>query len=84
MMTPRYGSYHESTSIAFNGASISPCGGGSSFTMLSKTSSMPTPVLAEVSTAFDVSMPITSSICALTCSGCAAGRSILLMTVTNS
>ena len=41
---------------------------------------MPMPVLAEISTASEASRPITSSICSLTRSGSAAGRSILLRT----
>jgi hypothetical protein len=52
--------------------------------MASSTPSMPMPVLAEIGTASDASRPITSSICCLTRSGSAAGRSILLRTGTIS
>ena len=52
--------------------------------MASSVSAMPRPVLAEASTASDASMPITSSICALTRSTSAAGRSTLLSTGTIS
>ena len=76
---PKYESYHESTSIAFKGAFASPSGAGNFVTIVSKTSSMPIPVLAEISGASDASIPITSSICALTLSGSAAGKSILLI-----
>ncbi len=78
--TPRYGSYQESTSSAFSGAFSSPFGGGRRLTMASSTSSTPSPVLAETSMASDASRPMTSSICAFTRSGSAAGRSILLST----
>ena len=50
----------------------------------SRTSSMPIPDLAEASTASWASMPTTLSICSLTRSGSAAGRSILLITGTRS
>ena len=43
---------------------------------------MPMPDLAEVRTALEASSPMISSIWALTISGSAAGRSILLMTGT--
>jgi hypothetical protein len=46
--------------------------------------SMPMPVLAEISTAFEASMPITSSTCSRMRSGSAAGRSILFSTTTIS
>ena len=42
------------------------------------------PVFAEIGTACEASMPITSSICSLTRSGSAAGRSILFSTGTIS
>ena len=45
---------------------------------------LPMPDLAEISTASEASRPITSSICVLTRSGSAAGKSILLRTVTIS
>ena len=46
--------------------SRSPFGAGSRWTMASSTSSIPRPVFAEIITASDASMPITSSICCLT------------------
>jgi len=52
--------------------------------MASSTSGTPRPVLAEIITDSDASMPITSSICSFTRSGSAAGRSILLSTGTIS
>ena len=52
--------------------------------MASSTVSMSMPVLAEISSASEASRPITSSICCLTRSGSAAGRSILLSTGTIS
>jgi hypothetical protein len=82
--TPRYGSYQASTSSAFKGAAASPVGGGRRLTMASSTSGMPSPVLAEQSTASEASMPITSSIWMRTASGSAAGRSILFSTGTSS
>jgi len=84
MTTPRYWSYQLSTSSAFNGASASPVGGGRRVTSASSTPSMLSPVLALISTASEVSRPITSSICCFTRSGSAAGRSILLSTGTIS
>ena len=78
MTTPRYWSYQLSTSSAFSGALPSPFGAGRRVTSASSTPSMFRPVLALISTASEVSRPITSSICCLTRSGSAAGRSILL------
>ena len=77
MTTPRYWSYQLSTSSAFSGAFGSPFGAGSRVTRASSTPSMFSPVLALISTASEVSRPITSSICCFTRSGSAAGRSIL-------
>ena len=60
---------------------------GASIVLTGSTTSVsgtPRPVLAEASTASDASMPITSSICALTRSTSAAGRSTLLSTGTIS
>jgi len=53
-------------------------------TIASSTASIPMPDFALVSTAFEASSPITSSISLRTFSGSAAGRSILLMTGTIS
>ena len=50
----------------------------------SKISLIPMPVFAEQKIAFEVSSPMTSSICCLTPSGSAEGRSILLITGTIS
>ena len=52
--------------------------------MASSTSGTFSPVLAEIMMAFEASSPITSSICFLTASGSAAGRSTLLSTGTIS
>ena len=46
----------------------------------SKISSIPSPVFPEQDMAFEVSMPITSSICFFTFSVSEAGRSILFKT----
>jgi hypothetical protein len=62
----------------------SPFGGGSRVTIASSTSGMPRPVLAEIITASEASMPMTSSICCLIFSGSAAGRSTLFRTGTIS
>ena len=43
----------------------------------SKTSEIPSPVFAEIFIEFDESIPMTSSICCLTLSTSAAGKSIL-------
>ena len=48
----------------------SPLGGGRRSTMASSTACTLRPVLAETPTASDASIPITSSICCLTCSTC--------------
>ena len=58
----------------------SPFGGGRSFTIDSKISSTPSPVLPEHEIALVVSIPITSSICFFTFSTSDAGRSILFNT----
>ena len=81
-VTPRYGSYQESKSRAFKGASGSPFGGGMSRTIRSRSSSMPMPIFAEVRTASSAGIPTTCSICSRARSGSAEGRSILLMTGT--
>ena len=78
--TPKYLSYQLSTSIALSGDWISPFGGGRIFTMASKTSSIPFPVLADISIALLVSRPITSSIWLFILSGSDAGKSILFKT----
>ena len=51
-----------------------------SFSGEASLSATPTPVFAEVSTAFEASMPMTCSICSRARSMSAEGRSILLMT----
>ena len=79
-ITPLYASYKESKISALSGASISPVGGGTTFTICSKTSPTFNPVLAEMSGASLASKPIISSISSLTRSGSALGRSILLIT----
>ncbi len=63
--------------MALSGLFASPVGGGSRSTMASSTAFTLRPVLAETPTASDASMPITSSICFLTRSSSADGRSIL-------
>ena len=83
-ITPRYASYHESTSIAFSVPSGLPFGDGRRVTMASSVSRMPCPVLADTAMAPEASMPITSSICSATRSKSDAGRSILFSTGTNS
>ena len=55
-------------------------GRGNMSRICSRISLMPMPVLAEQRIALEVSRPITSSICFLTPSTSAEGRSILLMT----
>ena len=70
--------------MALSGALRSPLGGGILATTASRTSVMPMPDLALVSTASLASRPMMSSISARTFSGSAAGRSILLMTGTIS
>ena len=63
----------------------SPLGGGRRVTIASSTSSMPMPGLGrDQRRRREASRPITSSICCLTRSGSAAGRSILLRTGTIS
>ena len=57
---------------------------GTDTIIASNTSSIPRPVLAEISTLFCVSSPITSSIWVFTRSGSAAGRSTLFSTGTIS
>ena len=79
-MTPLYESYIESKISADNGASGSPSGAGSLWTIASRTSSILMPFLAEIRGASSASIPITSSISSLTRSGSALGRSILLIT----
>ena len=65
MTTPRYVSYQLSTNKHFKFAEISPLGAGNVVIICSKISSIPSPVFPEHGTAFDVSIPITSSICLL-------------------
>ena len=79
-MTPKYESYQLSTSKHFNCSSVSPFGGGNDETIDSKISSIPSPVFPEQETAFDVSIPITSSICFFVLSKSDAGKSILFKT----
>ena len=78
--TPRYGSYHESKMSAFSGSSALPAGGGRRCTIASSTSWTPVPTLALASSAWSPSRPMMSVICRRASSGCAPGRSILLMT----
>ena len=56
---------------------FSPFGAGKILTILSKISSIPSPVFPEHETAFEVSIPITSSICFFVLSISDAGKSIL-------
>ena len=65
---------------AWGGASTEPLGGGTLATMVSRTCSTPRPLLALIISASAAGMARTFSICDLTSSGCAAGRSILLIT----
>jgi hypothetical protein len=65
---------------ACSGASTLPFGAGMRSTMRSSNSSTPKPVLALMRTASIAAMPMMSSICVITRSGSAVGRSILLMT----
>ena len=74
--TPRYESYQLSTNKHFKISSFLPFGGGSALIICSKISSIPSPVLPEHETAFDVSIPITSSICFFVLSISDAGKSI--------
>ena len=69
---------------AFSGAPGSPRGGGMRAITASITSSTPSPVLALQRTASLAGMPMMSSISAMTRSGSADGRSILLSTGTTS
>ena len=62
----------------------SPVGAGTSVTILSITSCILIPALAETSGASSAGMPITSSISSLTRFGSALGKSILLTTGTIS
>src|ERR1035438_9414796 len=67
-----------------NEPSRSPLGGGTRFTIASRTSWMPMPWRALVRMASSAGMPITSSISRRTSSTSALARSILLMTGTTS
>ena len=78
--TPWYGSNQESIISACRGASLSPTGDGTSLTIISSTSAIPTPVLALHCTASRASIPIISSISSATRKGSACGKSILLST----
>ncbi len=78
--TPRYWSNQESKTRPRKGPSGSPLGGGTLWTIASRISSMPTPILAEAGIAPEASIPMTCSICSLARSGSAPGRSILLST----
>ncbi len=80
MMTPRYASYHESKIRAFSGPSGSPSGDGRRWTIASRMSRTPVPSFALARIAPLASSPTISSICRFASSGCAPGRSILLMT----
>ena len=73
-------SYQLSTNKHFKFSSVLPFGAGSWFTICSKISSIPSPVLPEHGTAFSVSIPITSSICLFVLFKSEAGRSILFST----
>ena len=84
MTTPRYESYQESKISAFSGAAPSPAGGGRRWTIASRTSCVPVPTLALARIAWLPSRPTMSSIWRRVSSGCAPGRSILLMTGTIS
>ena len=79
-MTPRKESYWLSNTSARSGASGSPSGAGTPFTISSSTAGMFMPCLAEISGASMAGMPMMSSISVFVRSGSAAGRSILLMT----
>ena len=69
---------------ARKGASASPLGAGMPYTTASRRSCTPSPVLPLASTASSAGSASPSSISALTRSGSAAGRSILLMSGTIS
>ena len=78
--TPRYASYQESKISAFSGALGSPRGGWKRSTMASRISVTPVPSFALARIEVLLSRPMMSSIWRLHSSGCALGRSILLMT----
>ncbi len=65
---------------AFGGASYDPRGWGTRATMDSRISSMPIPSFADAAMVWAVSIPMMFSICSLTRSTSAPGRSILLRT----
>ena len=69
---------------ALSGAEASPVGGETRNTMASRRSWIPSPVLPETHTASSAGMARSSSISSLTSSGCAEGRSILLIAGTMS
>ncbi len=80
IITPTYLSKKESKISALRGLSGSPWGGGITSTIRSRSSSMPIPSFAEVSTAFSASRPRLFSILFFVPSISALGISILLIT----
>ena len=77
-------SYQLSTNNDFNFSDCTPFGGGKVLIIDSRISSIPSPVLPEHPIAFDVSIPITSSISFFVFSKSEAGKSTLLRTGTIS
>ena len=77
-------SYQLSTNKHFKSASFSPSGAGKETIICSRIFSIPSPVFPEQGMAFEVSRPITSSICFLVFSKSDAGKSILFKTGTIS
>ena len=73
-------SYQLSTNKHFNFSFFIPFGPGRTSIIFSKISSIPSPVFPEHGTAFEVSIPITSSICLFVLSKSEAGKSVLLRT----
>ena len=73
-------SNHESNISACSGFSALPFGGGTRATIASNTSSIPNPLFALINSASCAGIASTLSICSFTNSGCAAGKSILLIT----
>src|SRR2546430_8970481 len=73
-------SNHESKISACSGFSVLPSGGGTRATMASRTSSTPSRLFALISKASSAGIASTVSICSFAKSGCAAGKSILLIT----
>ena len=82
--TPRYWSYDESKISARGGAAASPAGAGIRSTIASSTSSIPSPVLAEIRRTWSGVSPTSPETAIAAASGSACGRSILFTTGTIS